>query len=389
MFLPRRSSRVRLDATGTKVEFKNKVLYSIDLATGNVNVGERVSDRHKLGTLNIGEWNTLSMYVNLFTGAIELYVNNRYVGEGEFGLTEVAFYANSWIVVKVAKGQEKLAGYVMIDDARFFTITDQLITVDDIENVLAVKFGGETMPVGSKLFITDDVCCNCDPSCATHPENDCGKYYEETIDLSAYQGMVQNAYSDNFEVAIRSDVPIGLRFTTEVNKELLGMLLAEYEGTLTYGTVIVPKRDVSSMGSFTRTDLKRSAIKYLDVRTNSFFSNEYLEKERGYEFDVEGKGVFAGSMVAMSEANLQIDFCAVGYVEILLESGDVIAIYSEVMTANVAELCGEYLDSMDTIPADIRDVLESFRYGSYPQKYYDDKGNLVPEYLLNPPVSAK
>jgi len=379
-----------LDPDGSKVEFKNKIIYSIDLATGNINLGDKVTAKNKLGTLNVGEWNNVSVYVNLLTGNMELYINNRYAGVGSLNMTEVALYANAWIVAKVAAGQQKLAGYVMIDDARFFTITNQMITVDDdIENVLAVKFGGEKMPVGSKLFITDDVCCTCDPSCATHPENDCGKYYEETIDLSAYQGMVQNAYSDNFEVAIRSDVPIGLRLTTRVNKALLEALRQEYEGTLTYGTVVVPKRDVSQLESITRTGLKRAGINYLDIRTNSFFSNKYLEEERGFEFETEEMGVFAGSMVAMSETNLQIDFCAVGYVEILLESGDVIAIYSDVVTVNVAALCAEYLDTMDTIPASIRDVLESFRYGKYPQKYYDEKGRLVPAYLLNPPVSAK
>ena len=379
-----------LDANGSKVEFKNKIIYSIDLETGNINLGDKVTAKNKLGTLNVGEWNNVSVYINLLTGMMELYVNNRYAGDGSFGMTEVAFYANSWIVAKVDAGQEKLGGYVMIDDARFFSITDEMITVDDsIENVSAVKFDGEVMSVGTKLFITDDVRCSCDPSDPAYHETDCGKYYEQKYDISAYEGMVNNAYSDNYEVAIRTDVPLGLRLTTRVNKALLAQLCEEYNGTLTYGTVIVPKRDITSTDGFTRTSLKRAGIKYADIRTNEFFTNEYLEQERGYVFNTEEEGVFAGSMVAMSEANLQIDFCAVGYVEILLENGDVIALYSNPVVVNVAELCAEYLDTMDNIPANIKEVLESFRYGRYPQKYYDEKGRLVPAYLLNPPKSAK
>lgn len=357
-------------ADGNRKNFTDaKVLYSIDLATGNINLGDVVDDENKLGTLNVGAWNNVSLYINLASGEIELYVNNRYVGASSFGLTQLAFYANTWILAKVESGQDALAGYVMIDDVRFFTITDELITVDgSMENVVSVRFGGETVPSGTKLFITDDVRCTCDPSCEEDP---CDKYYEEMFDTSAYEGIVYPAYSDDYFVTVRSNRPIGLRFTTQVDLDLLEELQAEYGGTITYGTIIVPTRDVKDLveekGAFTRTDLQRQEIQYLDVRTNGFFSNEYLESTDEFDFE----GVFAGSIVGLSEHNIKLDFSSVGYVELVLENGGVIAMYTEAVQANLAEHAAMYLDNIDDIPDDIRVVLEAFAIGRYPQGYND------------------
>lgn len=372
------------NSNGTKANFSYLDLYCIDLATGNINLGATVSnkDTEKLGQLNVGEWNNVSYAVNMVTGVAELYVNNVFVGEGSIGYTDVAFYENNWILAKVARKQDPedhpLRGYFMIDDARFFTVTNQMITVDpSMENVIEVNFHGEQVADGTKLFITEDVRCTCEVIDEDHA---CGKYFEKRFDTTDYLDVVTSdpdySYAGDYMVAVRSDRPIGLRFTSYVDEEMLADLLAQFEGTVTYGTVIVPSSAVATMNEITRPELALRGIEYLDVRTDTFFSTDYFD-ENGEDLGYDFTGVFAGSIVGLSEKNLSRDFSAVGYVEIALATGGSIVIYTEEMNANLKTLAGMYLDEMDEIPADIKTVLDAFAIGRYPQGYDDGLRNDV------------
>jgi hypothetical protein len=271
-------------------------------------------------------------------------------------MTQLAFYENTWILAKVARKQDPkdhpLAGYILIDDARFFTVTNQLITVDSkLENVTEVRFDGVVVPDGTKLFITEDV-----------------PYETDTFDTSDYVDMIEEAYTSDYLVAVRSNAPIGLRFTTYVDQDLLAELLEEYEGTVTYGTVIVPSSAVATVDEITRPELNLRGIEYLEIRTQSFYYNDYLEEDYGLDFE----GVFAGSIIGLKEGNLSRDFSAVGYVEIALASGGSIVLYTEEMQANLKSLAQAYLDEIDDIPDDVRWVLEGFAIGRYPAGYVKD-----------------
>ncbi|MBQ9797680.1 MAG: hypothetical protein IJW50_08180 [Clostridia bacterium] len=158
------------------------------------------------------------------------------------------------------------------------------------------------------------------------------------------------------EVQIRLAENSGLRFATEINTELLATLQA-VQGVkeVKIGTLIAPERYLTDGTELTVESLTRAAQKMLKVEAD--VDNYY----QGYDND-ETTTHFVGSIVDILASNIGQDFCARGYVEVVMESGQSVYIYSadyatrnvqEAATAIIAEVGEENLDEVYGVYAQV------------------------------------
>ncbi|MBE6589086.1 MAG: hypothetical protein E7643_02800 [Ruminococcaceae bacterium] len=330
------------DAT-TLSTFADMVIYTLDVGTGSVYVGGDTETA--AGKLVAGEWNVLSCVINMRTGEMEIYSNSIYSGKGNLPYSELAFYENTLVPLIGLSGQEKMAGDILLDDLRFITVAKELVTVDStLENIKDIKFKGisitdpaSLIKEGTRVFVTDDT-----------------PYVEEMYDTATYKNVVKSAYNDNVRYTVRLGEHSGLRFCTAVDTKLLEKMKTQYSDKVVFGTLIVPANALDNVDSFTRTELDRSGISYIDVRTSAYYEDFYYDSDA--EKLLKDTKVFAGSIVDLAPDevnnkfadNVASGFAAVGYVEVTLDDG-LVVIYSDTATATLALEAQKYLDKVDDI----------------------------------------
>lgn len=346
-----------LDGRG---EFTDLVLYTVDVTTGNVYIGDGV-DTTPAGKLDRGAWNALTLVINMKTGAIDVYANHVLDdenGSGTLPYSQLAFYESTLVPVLISTRQPALTGYILLDDLRFLTVSKELVTVDSkLENIEKITFKGVSIEdpackvhEGSRIFVTDDT-----------------PYVEKKYDTESYRGIVKSAYSDNVKHTIRLGEYPGLRFCTAIDTNLLEAITKEYGTGVAFGTLIVPATALETVTSFTRTDLQRSGIEFFEVRTRGYYQDTYYDSET--EEVLDGVKVFAGSLVGLEpdettgKLSDQVDvvYAAVGYVEVYLKDGSgSVVIYSDMVQTSLAYEAQKYLDRVDGISDEDRVTLTAY-----------------------------
>ncbi len=334
------------DAT-QKAELQNITLYTIDTKTGDIYIGADM-EADPVGKLEKGDWTSFVCVLNMKTGAVEVYSDYIYAGEGKIPYRELSFYERQLVPLTTASGQSETGGNILLDDLRFLTVSKELITVDStLENIRDITFEGISLGEegcrikdGTRLFVVDDT-----------------PFEELYYETEAYKDVIKGAYNDNPRYTVRLGDHHGLRFTSVVDMEILEQMMEEHQGKVTYGTLITTAGALEQIDSFTRTNLERSNLKYIDVRTDGFYENFYYDEDEDKRYDETQKQVFAGSVVdlAPDEAagklsdDVLTNFAAIGYVEIQLEDGYVVIYSEDIAILNLAFEAQKYLDKVDDV----------------------------------------
>lgn len=166
----------------------------------------------------------------------------------------------------------------------------------------------------------------------------------------------------------RLSSPTGLRFETQISKSAYDTLTEKYGvERIRFGTLIAPAAFVLEAGDFTKEALdalEKSSAVYLDVESDDFFRS------------TDTHYIFSGSVVNIFDENKELEFMAIGYIEI-----DGTIYYSRTVTqrcvSEVAiaalkdtrtEAVGEYIYPMTVggtlvysyLPEEQREILNSF-----------------------------
>lgn len=319
-----------LNYTDGVEELQDLPLYTIDTATGNIGFGTDTN----AATLEKGVWNTVSFVINMKTGAVSLFINNVWVVDGDLGYQHFSFMTDNWVVARIdaAPGTaDALNGYILLDDVRMFSVTDEIIEINkDREGFISATFKGEAVEEGDKFFITDDVT----------------DFVEEKFNPEEYEDLLDASNMKDYELNFRHVNPTGLRFTVEVDEDLLDELKETYgEDAVKVGMVILPADTVAGWETITVAQLEAENKVYRNFIIDEFYDDN----------------IIAASIANIKEQNMRRDFRAMAYVEVTVsEMGNTATICSELMTANIAKLAHDYLDENDDLEGAIGKWVEYY-----------------------------
>ena len=292
------------------------------------------------GVFEKGAWNTLSVVIDLDTGERAFYVNGALVinedlayltkwseaKDGNSYYKELTVEANKLIVAKINKttggGFASLAGYLRIDNVYAATHTDANLYAGE-----PVNGAGEHL-VALKLTTTRGETKQIPYS-----------YQNVFIGGTASVTPIYHNFSQYNDVvapvkgaSIRLTHAAGMRFATQLDLDLFDKLLLLKEQGLvsdvSFGTMISPKQYVQSAGAFTvdaLNGLPGTNAKYINVKgkVGAYYSKlPAAALEPGYD------KYFVGSITNIKLGNRDIDFSAIGYVKVVLPSGEDLYFYS-------------------------------------------------------------
>jgi uncharacterized protein YqfB (UPF0267 family) len=327
---------------GKKVYKDGFALYTIDTATGKIGIGDSIEGAE----LNVGEWNNVSVVINIKTGEASIFVNNVWAVDGQLYSsdkdeegnalpeTNISFMNNNWVpaMVLAQPGEgDKLNGYVLIDDVRMFSVNDELIVIDGSrENFISATYNGVEVQEGDKFFITDDVT----------------GYEEVSFDVSEYDDLLDADNMKDYETAFRMVTPAGLRFTTEVDEDILEELIEEYgEENVKMGTIILPANMVSGWETIKIADLDAANKGYINIEFQDYYEDN----------------IMAASVTNIIRKNYNREFRAMAYVEITLtEMGNTATICSDLMTASISKLAHNMLNENDDLEGQLKEIVEEY-----------------------------
>ncbi|MBQ9774041.1 MAG: glycoside hydrolase family 31 protein [Clostridia bacterium] len=355
-------------AEGTTEETSASFLnyFRIDCESGLLTTGHIYSEEsYDAIYLDKDVWNTISIVINLDTGAAELYVNNilRFSGRfvvGDVNLTNMTLLKKTWNIAKinrVADGDESTyAGCFYINSAIMQTyISSMNATVADSDDLM---FRELTLRSGRKVGAAagQTVLMNTDVTASD-------------VLLSSYADVIAPVQG----ASIRLTNTSGIRFATQLSTSRLNELVAmKNDGKIKnveIGTLITPYTYVVEAGNFTVDALSKLSYsaKYLDVKAKigAYFNDHGLTLDEGYNT------TFVGSIIDVRPANRDRLFTGVGYVRLTLNDGSVKYIYSYDYTdASTQE--SKYSRSIQYIAsvfvnnsafADYKELLQSFMNG--------------------------
>ncbi len=296
-------------------------LFRVDLSSGVLTTGYVLKDG-KQGTcwLEKDVWNTVSLVIDLDTGAVDFYVNNLLLIEGYFVrdgvvLKGLIFNKDNWSIAKIMKqsiGAAGLAGSLYVNNARYHSYSESTkVTLPQNDNLL---YADVTLASGREVGAS--------PS-DTILQNTGVTYKLVTTD------EYQNALTPVEGASIRLNNTTGIRFATQVNTSKINALLEEKAAgkirNVQIGTLITPYTYVTEAGAFTVDALSKLSYsaKYLDVKaTVGEYYNPGVTLDEGYDT------CFVGSIIDIKPGNRTRLFTAVGYIKITLNNGAVKYIYS-------------------------------------------------------------
>ena len=125
------------ETDGKRTAFFN--LYNIDPETGALNLPDGSCGNST--RLSHGEWNTVSVVLDLASGVADYYLNRCLYAKAVFlGKTDIVLFADSWIIAKIHRtrtvGQiaaEELGGYFGMDNVRIATFDeDSLVRIPSV-----------------------------------------------------------------------------------------------------------------------------------------------------------------------------------------------------------------------------------------------------------------
>lgn len=323
-------------------------LFYIDTATGDLrNHDDKVAtDR----TLEKGKWNTVSMVLNLETGAADVYLNRSYAYSDDLGYKKLTLPANSFIVGKINKNQT-VAGFYAIDDVRVYTPGDgELVTVP-LVNAAGQKLNYVLTSDGEKLYGNRILKGN----------GYTAVYFENNEALNSVVETIAKA-------SARVDVHSGLRFVSYIDLAKLEQIrLMKQNGEIKdfrIGTLITLDAFRAAAGSGTKEALDAlastgSGKTYVDVPATDgqWFDPSHAEGL----VSRSGSAIFAGTISNIQRKNLNKPMYGVGYVELELYSGATVASYGAGHTATVSALASDVLSKtgVDALTAEEISRLQS------------------------------
>jgi len=319
-----------LNYTNGSDKLKHLSLYSIDTEAGTIGFGDDTT----AASFNKGEWNTISFILNVKTGEASIYINSVWAADGSVDASNISFMTNNWVLARLnaQPGEaDALTGEVLFDDVRMFSVTDELVVINkDREGFISATYKGEPVQEGDKFFITDDVT----------------DYEEVTFDVEAYEDILETGDMKDYELVFRHVTPTGLRFTAEVDEDLLDELKEEYgEENVKVGMVILPADTVVGWETITVKQLEAANLVYRNLVIDEFYEDNLI----------------AASIANIQEKNITRDFRAMAYVEVTVsEMGNTATICSELMTANIAKVAVDYLDENDDLEGAIGEWVEYY-----------------------------
>ncbi|MBQ9785137.1 MAG: glycoside hydrolase family 31 protein [Clostridia bacterium] len=339
-------------------------LYTIEMSTGTLKTGV-VYNNGSRGTITLEKdvWNTISLVIDLDSGAVTFYVNGAAAFEGAFTVGgNLTFNAGNWIVAKLNKNTSGLAsdyaGSIYIDNILCQECTSGMEVDLDAKGAL---YADMTLNNGNETFATGKLLANK------------GVSYTPVL-LSDYADAIAPVEG----ASIRLSNTTGIRFATQVNTAKLNELVAAKTAgkikNVEIGTLITPYTYVTEAGDFTVDALKTLSYsaKYLDVKASigGYFNiNQPLDE--GYD------NWFVGSIIDIRPGNRSRLFTGVGYVKITMNDGTVKYIYSYDYT-DAATQEAKYSRSISYIASVFVNDPAFAEYQELLQSFVD--GATVPEY---------
>ena len=288
------------------------------------------TDLHSVvtGVFDRGEWNTVTTVIDLDTGDRDFYVNNRYIfSDATTKYKKLILNANNWIVAKINKTSAdpaSLSGYLLIDDLKAATYTDA-----DLYEAPVVDENGDHLVELDIITSTGRLIRR--PYEGIRIPTFCGAGASVTplyFDFSAYEGIVAPVAG----ASVRLTHAAGIRYATQLDLDLLDGLLALKENGMVrdvgIGTLVSPKSYVRSAGAFTVDALKAlegTNAKFVDVKGTV---GAYYHKLPAAALEDGYDTYFVGSLSNIKLGNRAVDFSAIGYVRVTLNSGIEVYFYS-------------------------------------------------------------
>ncbi len=314
------SQIVKYSTNGTAKTYLN--LFKINLGTGAISSGDILGSDDKVGsfTLEKDVWNTVSVVVNLETGAAELYINNILVFGGRFSiggtvLTNLVFDEGNWNIAKLNKQSSlgNFGGCFYVNNARYhsYDATKKI----DLSSGSDLLYTEVTLASGRKVGASsgDTILANID-------------VVYQNVRVADYADMIAPVEGASLRLTNTS----GLRFATQINTAMMNELVAAKAAghikNVEIGTLITPYAYVTEAGNFTIDALKTLSYsaKYLDVKATvgGYFNPPGLTPSEGYNT------FFVGSIIDIKPANRNRLFTGMGYVKVTQNNGTVRYIYS-------------------------------------------------------------
>jgi len=309
-------------------------LFCVNATTGAIGIGGNMD--HEV--LKKGEWNSVSLVLNLASGAGTLYVNGAYVDATDFG-ENIVISAKNINFAKIPRKSNyyaSFAGYVMVDDFSVGVMKNQTVEIE-ADKLMYVDVNGDRLYT-NRFFL---------PAGMTYT----AKYFDET----SYEGMMTTEKA----ASVRVTSPSGLRFATKLDAEKLDALFAlkdagEIENVI-FGTIIAPSAFITT--DFTKEAFEEEGKKILTVTATH---------DKYYAFDNDASTThFVGSIVNMYMANITREFAGRGFATVTFKTGQTYSLYSDTYhTTSVQSVAQSALDDTTvTWGDDALEILESFAAG--------------------------
>ncbi|MBQ9774195.1 MAG: glycoside hydrolase family 31 protein [Clostridia bacterium] len=297
--------------------------FKINTATGALTTSHILDADGNTGStvLEKNVWNTITIVLNLDTGAADLYVNNILLLNGQItvsgtAVTQLTLNANAWNIAKINKNggkPENLAGCFYVNNAIMHGYSTSF--VQDLSASSDLLYSELTLRSGRKLGAgpADTIFVN-----------------EGVTAQSVYASDYADVIAPVEGASIRLTNTSGIRFATQLSTPRLNELLAAKEAgfvkNVEIGTLITPYTYVVEAGDFTVDALSKLSYsaKYLDVKAKigAYFNDHGLTLDEGYNT------TFVGSIIDVRPDNRDRLFTGMGYVRITLLDGSVKYIYS-------------------------------------------------------------
>ncbi len=143
-----------------------------------------------------------------------------------------------------------------------------------------------------------------------------------TFDPTPYKNIIKTVGAPE----LRLTSPGGIRFVNKVEvaayKELMGLIRDRTASNIKVGTLIAPVAYVEQAGAFTVEALDKlpHGVNYVKVETKI---NQWYNNDNGDD----GYYEFAGSLTNIKAGHAFISFAGIGYIEVVLNSGESVYIY--------------------------------------------------------------
>lgn len=332
-------------------------LFRLDADQGRMELGGYATENVYLKK---GDWNTISILIDLKNGTADYYLNYALASKSaSLGKTNLKLKENSFIVAKIPRtnrvsdvASELLAGCFGVDNVRIYTPADGcVVTVPETDENGNVLMGVEVLKDNAVVKKHQK-----STEYLTTMRSNVNPLY---FNGGAYEGII-TSFS---KPAVRLAGPGGMRFVNSIDPQKYAALIElKNQGMITnveFGTLIAPTVYVRQAGdSLTVDELDKlnNQVNYVKVKA---------EWGKWYE---DQPYTFAGSLTDIKPSHYTDEFAGVGYVAVTLSNGRVQYFYGDYYHrgASIASLADAALkDTEKTYTDEEKGFLNSFQIATF------------------------